>query len=67
MNEADGTLHYVAREVVGIFASPSALEAAVDELEMAGVSRAAVSILGADAQTLQPRREPLSFGGGDRR
>jgi hypothetical protein len=44
-----GTYSYPAREAVGVFASPEALEAAVDELEVAGFDRATVSVLASDA------------------
>ncbi len=49
MSEADGTMHYTAREAVGVFPTSVALETAVDELEKVGVSRAAISVLGAGA------------------
>ena len=48
MSESDGVMHYTVREVVGVFDTPDALEKAVDDLENAGVSRAAISVLGAD-------------------
>lgn len=38
---------YNVREAVGLFADPDALEAAVDELEIAGFDRAGISVLGA--------------------
>jgi hypothetical protein len=38
------------REVVGIFHSTSALNSAVELLELAGVGRAAISVLGVDAE-----------------
>jgi hypothetical protein len=50
MSETSGTTHYTAREVVGVFPSSAALEAAVDELEQAGVTRSAISVLGADGK-----------------
>jgi outer membrane lipoprotein SlyB len=45
-----GTTHYTAREVVGVFPTSDALEFAVKELEIAGVDRAAISVLGVSAQ-----------------
>jgi hypothetical protein len=42
------TRSYPAREVVGVFSNPDALEAAVDELAIAGFDRAAISILATD-------------------
>ena len=50
MSQTSGTMHYTAREVVGVFLSSAALEAAVDELEQAGVTRSAISVMGADAK-----------------
>ena len=41
-----GTMRYDAREVVGVFPIASALETAVEQLEIAGVDRAAISVLG---------------------
>jgi len=49
-----GTMHYATREVVGVFPTASALETAVGQLEIAGVNRAAISVLGTDA--LRPGR-----------
>lgn len=49
MSEVGGTTQYTVREVVGVFPTPVALETAVDELEKAGVTRAAISVLGAGA------------------
>jgi ABC-type molybdate transport system ATPase subunit len=43
-------MRYVAREVVGVFPTASALETAVEQLEIAGVNRAAISVLGVDAE-----------------
>ena len=43
-------MHYATREVVGVFPSSGALELAVDQLEIAGVDRAAISILGVGSQ-----------------
>jgi hypothetical protein len=37
---------YWAREAVGVFAAPDALEAAIDELERSGFDRASISVLG---------------------
>ena len=44
-----GTMRYAAREVVGAFPSAGALETAVEQLEVEGVNRAAISVLGVDA------------------
>jgi hypothetical protein len=44
-----GTMRYAAREVVGAFPTAGALEKAVEQLEIAGVDRAAISVLGVDA------------------
>jgi len=44
----DGTISYPPREAVGVFANPEALEAAVDELEVSGFDRAAISVLASD-------------------
>jgi hypothetical protein len=41
------------KEVVGVFQDPKALEAAVDELEISGFDRAAISVLATDAQSVQ--------------
>lgn len=40
-----GTMHYATREVVGVFPSTEALETAVEQLGIAGVDRAAISVL----------------------
>jgi hypothetical protein len=45
----DGGERYKAREAVGVFDSAEALEAAVDELEISGFDRAAISVLASDA------------------
>jgi len=45
-----GTMYYAAREVVGAFPTASALESAVEQLGIAGVDRAAISVLGMGAQ-----------------
>jgi hypothetical protein len=44
-----GTMRYEAREVVGAFPTSAGLETAIEQLEMAGVDRAAISVLGVDA------------------
>ena len=46
MSQTNQTMRYTVREVVGIFATPEALQAAVDELLKAGVTRAEISVLG---------------------
>ena len=46
---ASGTMRYAAREVVGAFPTSGALEQAVEQLEIAGADRAAISVLGVDA------------------
>ena len=43
-----GTVQNLVREVVGVFDSPAHLEAAVEQLGIAGVDRAAMSMLGAE-------------------
>lgn len=48
-----GTWKYRAREAVGVFATPDALEAAVDELEHVGFDRAAMSVLATDAKVTE--------------
>jgi len=46
------TGHYTVSEVVGVFPTADALETAVEQLELAGVNRAAISVLSvAKAQT----------------
>ena len=47
--EDDGTVSYTEREAVGVFDTPAAMEAAVDELEISGFNRAAISVLASDA------------------
>jgi VIT1/CCC1 family predicted Fe2+/Mn2+ transporter len=47
------TALYRAREAVGVFADPDALEAAVDELEIAGFDRAGISILASDQKVME--------------
>lgn len=44
----DATTGYIAREAVAVFADADALEAAVDELEISGFDRGAVSVLASD-------------------
>jgi hypothetical protein len=44
-----GTMRYAAREVVGAFPTSAGLETAVEQLEIAGVDRTAISVLGVDA------------------
>jgi hypothetical protein len=44
----DGNYDYSVREAVGVFADPEALERAVDELEISGFDRAALSVLATD-------------------
>jgi len=41
---------YRVREAVGVFRHPDALEAAVDELEVSGFDRAAITVLATDAK-----------------
>lgn len=56
--QSSGTKHaaatvkrtYRAREAVGVFSDANALEAAVDELEVSGFDRAAISVLATDAK-----------------
>ncbi len=36
----------IVREVVGVFPDPAALQAAVEQLGIAGIDRAAISVLG---------------------
>jgi GNAT superfamily N-acetyltransferase len=48
--DKDGTIDYATREVVGVFPTASALESAVEQLGIAGVDRAAISVLGTDAR-----------------
>jgi hypothetical protein len=47
-NPDNGTQTYCAREAVGVFADPAGLERAVDELEIAGFNRAAITVLATD-------------------
>ena len=44
----DGTAGYAHREAAGVFDNADALEAAVDELEISGFNRAAISVLARD-------------------
>lgn len=46
----DGTMHYPVREVVGVFKTSDALESAIDQLGIAGVDRAAVSVLSVNSE-----------------
>jgi hypothetical protein len=46
--EDSGTVTYSAREAVGVFDNVDVLEAAVDELEISGFDRAAISVLASD-------------------
>jgi hypothetical protein len=46
----DDTLHYTAREVVAVFADTKGVEAAIEQLAMAGVDRAALSVRGVDTE-----------------
>jgi hypothetical protein len=53
-NCPDGTYRYQAREAVGVFTHPDALEAAVDELEISGFDRAAaISVLASDETIME--------------
>jgi hypothetical protein len=47
-SRSTGNYDYSVREAVGVFADPAALERAVDELEIAGFDRAAISVLATD-------------------
>jgi hypothetical protein len=49
-----GNYRYVIREAVGLFSTPEALERAVDELEVSGFDRAALSVL-ASEETIKDR------------
>jgi len=42
--------HDTVREVVGVFHTAGALDTAVEQLELAGVGRAAISVLGVDSE-----------------
>jgi hypothetical protein len=53
-SSSEETWTYRAYEAVGVFADPDALEAAVDELEVSGFSRATISVLATD-QTVKER------------
>jgi hypothetical protein len=48
MSDTSGTVNYSVREAVGVFSDFDALEAAVDELEVSGFDRAAISVLASD-------------------
>ena len=47
-SRSTGNYDYSVREAVGVFADPAALERAVDELEIAGFDRAALSVFATD-------------------
>ncbi len=47
-NSDDGVINYASREAVGVFATPGALESAVDELEISGFDRSMISVLASD-------------------
>lgn len=47
----DDPMHYSAREVVGVFETRDALENAVDQLGIAGVGRAAISVLSVNSES----------------
>ena len=47
-SSSNGNYRYIVREAVGVFSEPEALERAVDELEVSGFDRAALSILASD-------------------
>jgi len=47
-SEDHGTASYFARQAVGVFGNADLLEAAVDELEISGFNRAAISVLASD-------------------
>jgi hypothetical protein len=53
-SRSTGNYEYTVREAVGVFADPAALERAVDELEIAGFDRAALSVLATD-ETIKDR------------
>ena len=46
--EDHGSVGYSARQAVGVFDNAESLEAAVDELEISGFNRAAISVLASD-------------------
>jgi len=46
--DESGTVLYSVREVVGVFPTVSALESAIQQVEIAGASRSAISVLGVD-------------------
>lgn len=54
-----GSVQNLVREVVGVFDSPAHLEAAVEQLDIAGFDRAAMSVLGAE---VPHRGEPRKDG-----
>ena len=61
-----GTMHYATPEVVGVFSTASALETAVEQLEIAGVDRAAISVTWYERAAARSVGRPLSLGQGDR-
>jgi hypothetical protein len=56
--EKNGTTYIPTREVVGVFPNSGALELAVDQLEIAGVDRAAISVLSVHSER-SPRLDAL--------
>jgi hypothetical protein len=56
-----GTAQNIVREVVGVFDTPQRLEAAVEQLGIAGIDRAAMSVLNAE----MPRPEQPGKDGAD--
>jgi hypothetical protein len=50
ININEGLQTYCAKEAVGVFADPDSLERAVDQLELAGFDRAAISVLATDTK-----------------
>ena len=44
----EGEAHRIVREIVGVFDTPAGLEAAVEQLGIAGIDRATMSVLGAE-------------------
>lgn len=61
-SKENGMNRYQVREVVGLFATPANLQAAVDQLEMGGFDRSQISVLGNRAQ-LQDHLSHLSGDG----
>jgi hypothetical protein len=66
-------MHCSAREVVGAFPSAGALETAIEQLEIEGVNRAAISVLSVDAartgrvDARGRAKSPSPWAGGGRR